>query len=130
MTIPPFNSAEPIVSDTGTATQVFRRQMTALIDAANDTATLAAAAVTQGTRVIASGGLQVGGALGPDVGVALYAVKTTVALLPTATRADGDWAYAKDGRLPGQGAGAGTGVPCFYSRGVWIAVTSGAAVTA
>jgi hypothetical protein len=100
------------------------------VDAAH---VLARDAVPQGTVVAAAGGLQVGGALGGpkggNVGVALYAAVTGVALLP-AGATEGDWAYAVDGRKPGEGAGSGTGVPCFWSGAAWISACSGAAVTA
>ena len=130
MTVAPFNFAAPITDADGQATQAFRTWMTAVTTAVNSALALAQAAVPQSRRVIAAGGLQVGGTLQSDVGVALYKIKTTVAQLPTTTTAAGDWAYALDGRKPGEGGGAGTGVPCFWSSGSWIAVTSGVAVTA
>jgi hypothetical protein len=89
----------------------------------------ALAAVPQTTQVVAGGGLQVGGALNQNVPVTLYVASTTVAMLPVSGLSQGDWAYAQNGRKPGEGAGAGTGVPCFWSGSSWIAVTSGAAVT-
>jgi hypothetical protein len=92
--------------------------------------TAAMAAAPAARQIVGVGGLQVGGALTGNVAVALYAAKTTVAGLPTTGVAEGDWAYALNGRKPGQAAGAGTGVPCFWSAGAWIAVTSGVAVTA
>jgi hypothetical protein len=76
---------------------------------------MAAAAVPRTTQVVAGGGLQVGGALNGNVALALYRVKTTVALLPASGNSEGDWAYALDGRKGGEGAGAGTGTPCFWS---------------
>ncbi|HEY3797151.1 MAG TPA: hypothetical protein VGL58_02275 [Caulobacteraceae bacterium] len=90
---------------------------------------LATAAVPQGTEVVAAGGLQNGGALGGNVGLALYRTKDAAANLPTSAVGEGDWAYALDGRKPGEGAGAGTGVPVIYSQGSWISAYSGAAVT-
>jgi len=54
---------------------------------------------------------------------------TCQANLPSSA-AEGDWAYALNGRKTGEAAGAGTGVPCWRSNGAWIAVDSGAAVTA
>jgi hypothetical protein len=89
----------------------------------------AVAAVPQVTQVVAGGGLQVGGALTGNVPVTLYVARTSVAMLPTSGLAQGDWAYALNGRKPGEGSGAGTGVPCFWSGTSWIAATSGAAVT-
>ena len=88
----------------------------------------AQASVPQSTQIIAGGGLQVGGQLSGNVAIALYRVKAAVAALPSAGNAEGDWAYAINGRKPGEGAGAGTGVPCFWSNGAWVAATSGATV--
>jgi hypothetical protein len=42
----------------------------------------------------------------------------TVAALPASPNA-GAIAYASNGRKVGEGAGLGTGVPCYYSNGVW-----------
>jgi hypothetical protein len=95
------------------------------IDAAH---ALASAAVPQGTEVVAAGGLQNGGALGGNVGLALYRTKDAVANLPTSAVSEGDWAYALDGRKPGEGAGVGTGVPVIFSQGSWVSAYSGAAV--
>jgi hypothetical protein len=96
------------------------------VDAAYKAAVAAAPAATQ---VLGAGRLSGGGALSGNVAVALYRVKAIVAALP-AKATEGDWAYALNGRKPGEGAGAGTGVPCFWSGTHWIAVTSGVAVTA
>jgi hypothetical protein len=46
----------------------------------------------------------------------------TVAQLPTntdGTLVNGSFAFATNGRKVGEGAGAGTGVPVYYSGGVW-----------
>ena len=53
----------------------------------------------------------------------------TVAALPAGMEA-GAKAFASNGRKPAQGAGAGTGVEVFFDGTAWIAVTSGAAITA
>ena len=55
----------------------------------------------------------------------------TVAGLPT-TGANGEWAFAGNGRKPGEGGGAGTGVPVFFNSatGTWFSYCSGAVVTA
>jgi hypothetical protein len=90
----------------------------------------AQASVRQSTQVIAGGGLQVGGQLSDNVAIALYRVKAAVAALPRAGNAEGDWAYAINGRKPAEAAGSGTGVPCFWSNGAWVAATSGAPVAA
>jgi hypothetical protein len=93
----------------------------------------AAAAVPQTTQVVAGGGLQIGGGLSGNVAVALYRVKTTVAMLPASGNSEGDWAYALDGRKSAEGAGAGTGMPCFWSTaagvGGWY-TASGVAIAA
>jgi hypothetical protein len=91
---------------------------------------LAGAAVPRGTEVVGGGGLQNGGALGGNVAVALYVARTAVASLPTVKVSEGDWAYALDGRKPGEGSGAGTGVPCFWSAGAWVSACDGAAAMA
>ena len=97
------------------------------IDAAH---TLAVAAAPRVTQIVAGGGLQAGGPLSGNVGLSLYQEKCAVAELPASGNTEGDWAYALDGRKPGESGGAGTGVPCFWSNGAWVAATSGATVTA
>jgi len=54
----------------------------------------------------------------------------TVANLPTTGVAAGLLAYASNGRKAGEGAGAGTGVLVFRDGANWIAVDTGAPVTA
>lgn len=135
--VPRLNSNEPIVEPgSGQATDYFYRLWQALVsrtggesDKVDAAHTLAIGAVPQGTQVVAGGGLQVGGALGGNVGVALYAAIALTAYLPTTGVVEGDWAYALDGRKPGEAAGAGTGVPVWRSRSSWYAVSSGAVVT-
>jgi hypothetical protein len=90
--------------------------------------TTAQQAVPATAEVVAGAGLQGGGRVGPNVGLSLYVAITNVANLPTSA-AEGDWVYALNGRKTGEAAGAGTGVPCWSSNNVWIAVDSGAAVT-
>jgi hypothetical protein len=53
-----------------------------------------------------------------------------VAGLP-ATAANGQYAFAANGRKPGEGAAAGTGVPVFFNSvtGTWFSYSSGAVVT-
>lgn len=53
-----------------------------------------------------------------------------VAALP-ATGAAGQFAWASNGRKPGEGAGSGTGVPVFWnpSTAQWFSYLSGAVVT-
>lgn len=90
---------------------------------------LASAAVPQTRQVLGAGGLQNGGGLDVNLGLTLYRSIDALANLPTVAISEGDWAYALDGRKPGEGAGAGTGVPCFWSKASWISACSGAAVT-
>lgn len=130
MSIPLFNHAGPIVDAHGRPLKPYRDWMDAVTRALNTAAGLAAAAAPQSRNVVASGGLQVGGTLSDDVGVALYKVLTVVASLPTSGNLDGDWAYALNGRKVGEGAGAGTGVPCWWSGTHWYAVDSGLTVAA
>ncbi|MEO8927304.1 MAG: hypothetical protein ABI306_09085 [Caulobacteraceae bacterium] len=99
------------------------------VDKVDDAHTMAANAVPQPTQVVAGGGLQIGGAMTGNVAVALYAAITAVALLPTNVN-QGDWAFAQDGRKNGEGAGSGTGVPCFWDGHAWKAVDTGATVSA
>jgi hypothetical protein len=90
----------------------------------------ASQAAAPGTaEVVAGAGLQGGGQVGPNVGLSLYLARTDVASLPTSA-AEGDWAYALNGRKTGEAAGSGTGVPVWWSNGHWVAVDSGAAVAA
>jgi hypothetical protein len=95
------------------------------IDAAH---ALASAAVPQSRQVVGAGGLQNGGGLAANVGLTLYRSIDALANLPITAISEGDWAYALDGRKPGEGAGAGTGVPVIYSQGGWVSAYSGAAV--
>lgn len=130
MTIPNL-SAAAIVDKVGNPTRAFLGLINRLIDAHNIASGLAAGAVPNTRQVIAAGGLQAPApSLSADVGIVFYKAMTDVADLPTAGNAIGDWAFAFNGRKPGEAAGSGTGVPCFWSNNVWIAATSGAAVAA
>jgi hypothetical protein len=132
---PPFST--PFL-DGGFVSGVWRFFLSALFDAVYgegfdkiDAAhTVAIAAVPKATQVIAGGGLQgAGSSLSGNVGIAFYRTRAPATSLPLSGNDEGDWAYAYDGRKPGEGPGSGTGVACFWSAGHWIAVTSGAAVT-
>lgn len=91
----------------------------------------AAAAAPASAQVVAVGGLQgSGSAIGENVGIALYRAITGLSGLPATGNHEGDWAYCLDGRKTGEGAGAGTGVPVWWSNGGWYAADSGAAVAA
>ncbi|MBA3811527.1 MAG: hypothetical protein H0X27_07780 [Caulobacteraceae bacterium] len=135
--VPQPNWAWPIEDGSGLASRWFRDLVQALyervggqsdkVDAAH---ALGTGAVARGMQVIAAGGLQVGGALGGNVGLAFYRAVDAVAALPTAGLAPGDWAYALNGRKNGEGTGAGTGVPVFWDGAAWKAVDTGATVAA
>jgi hypothetical protein len=135
--VPAPNFAKPIVDEGGYAETWFQWFLRGLYDRTGGTDDkvdaahgLASNAVPQTTEIVTAGGLKSGGALTGNVGVTLYTAKATVANLPTSGNSTGDWAFATNGRKPGESAGAGTGVPCFWSGSNWFAVTSGAAVTA
>jgi hypothetical protein len=49
-------------------------------------------------------------------------ISTTVALLPTGT--EGLRAYATNGRKISEGPGVGSGVPVYFSSGLWRVVSS------
>ena len=129
MTFPSFNFSQPVVDADGFASKPLRDWMAAVAGAVNAAATTAAT-VPSTRNVVTVGGLHGGGALSADIGLRLYKVSTIVASLPTSGNANGDLAYALNGRKPGEAAAAGTGVVVFWSRSAWIAVTSGVAVTA
>ncbi len=95
-----------------------------------DTAhSLAVNAVPQSREVVAGGGLQIGGQLTGNVGLALYKTVDQVSNLPSTGNAEGDVAYALNGRKSGEGAGSGTGVPVWWSGSHWYAFWSSAVVT-
>lgn len=61
----------------------------------------------------------------------LWANQYTVAALPVAPQAiEGMQAYATNGRKVGEGVGAGTGVPVYYSALAWRVFSTDAAVVA
>jgi hypothetical protein len=130
---PPFKV--PLTDASGQVSRAWQAFIQALyersggsIDKVDAAHTAALAAAPRSARVFGVGGLHAGGDLSGDVAVALYRAVGTVASLPTAGVADGDWAYAVDGRKAGEAAGAGTGVPVWWSGGRWFAVDSGAVV--
>jgi hypothetical protein len=134
----PFQDfSQPIVDPrTGLATSFFDTLMRALInrtggasDKVDAAHALASAAVPRGTEVVAGGGLQDGGRLGGNVGVALYRAMAPVENLPAAAQ-EGDWAYALDGLKPGESSGSGTGAPVFWANGGGGSACSGATVEA
>jgi hypothetical protein len=135
--VPPLDFSQPFVDSRGFLTQwaswwlsnIYDRTggTTDKVDAAHSLASNAAPATTQ---IVANGGLQVGGDLTDNVGVALYRAKCAVADLPATGNTEGDWAYALNGRKTGEGSGAGTGVPVWWSNGAWVAADSGATVAA
>lgn len=134
--VPPPPHPLPMTGADGSLTRPWRAFFVGLYNRVGGTAdkvdaahTLAVGAVPQGTQVVASGGLQVGGALGGNVGLALYTVFTNVAGLPVSANR-GDFAFALDGRKAGEGAGLGTGTPVWWGGASWIAVDTGATVAA
>jgi hypothetical protein len=134
--VQPFDTSRPCVDGRGFATNWFANFLIDLrgrtggpADKVETASLAAAAAAPASTLVVAGGGLQGGASLAANIGLRLYCVIGTVASLPTSGVTTGDWAYAVDGRKPGEGAGGGTGVPCFWSNASWISVTSGVVVT-
>ncbi|MFO0610681.1 MAG: hypothetical protein U0324_46395 [Polyangiales bacterium] len=55
---------------------------------------------------------------------------SVAAILALPSPAAGERAFASNGRKPGEGVGAGTGVPCFYDGGGWFSGCDGAALAA
>ncbi len=58
----------------------------------------------------------------------VFTSAATVAALPVG--AEGQLAYASDGRKVGEGPGAGTGVPVYFSAGSWRVFSTDLAVAA
>jgi hypothetical protein len=136
--IPPWQL--PMVDAAGRVTAAWQWWFAQMFDRSGGTAdkidaahAAAVGAVPKSTEVIAGGGLQIGGALGGNVALALYTTKATVADLPTEGASEGDWAYALDGLKSGETAGNGTGVPVWWSTpagvGGWF-TGDGSAVSA
>jgi len=130
MPLASLSASDPVVDTAGRPTRYFQALINNVISALNITSPLAAGAVPASRGVVAAGGLQGGGTLGAEVGLSLYSAVTTVAALPTTGNSVGDFAYAADGRKPGESAGAGTGVPVWWDGAHWYAVCSGAVVAA
>ena len=124
------SGSTPIVEKSGRPTAGFQGWLANLANAVNAASSQAAASASSGLTIVATGGLQRGGSLADEVGIALYRAIKPVAQLPSSGNSPGDWAYALDGRKPGKPGGAGTGVPVFWSVTAWFSVTSGAPVTA
>ena len=59
--------------------------------------------------------------------LAIYLNRYTVVKLPAGT--EGRIAFATNGRKVGEGPGAGTGVPVYFSNGFWRVFSTDAAVT-
>jgi len=59
-----------------------------------------------------------------------WAPLTVAAINALAAPSEGEVAYASDGRKPGEGAGAGTGVPAFYDGAAWFSFCDGQALAA
>lgn len=122
MTLARFSAAQPITGPSGRASVYLLGWLSELVSAVNASTTPVNDPAHSGCAVIAAGGLQGGGGLDADVGIALYRTVSSVAQLPSAGNRPGDWAYALDGRKPGEIAGAGTGVPVFWSHTTWFSV--------
>ena len=138
--LPQPDFAKPATDGRGFLTGWFKAWVQAMdaragarFDKIDEAHATALAAAPQSTQVVAGGGLQIGGALTGNVGLALYAAIAPLASLPTTGLSEGDIAYALDGRKSGEGAGAGSGTPCWWSvvsgTGGWYAFGSGALVT-
>jgi hypothetical protein len=123
--IPPWQL--PMVDAAGKITTPWQSWLSQMFDRSGGTVdkvdaahTAALDAVPQSTEVVAGGGLQIGGALGGNVAVALYRVKLVVASLPATGNSEGDWAYALDGCKTGETTGHGTGVPVWWSTSAGV----------
>ena len=130
MTLRTISAASPIVGAGGRPSAYFQGWLSSIVESLNAAAQLATAAAPARLNIVPTGGLQRGGSLQDDVGVALYRAKATVDQLPMTGNTAGDWAYALDGRKPGETDGGGTGVPVFWSASAWFSVTSGYQVSA
>lgn len=99
------------------------------VDKIDQAFALASGAVPNTVEVIASSGIEGGGDLTGNVSVRLGVGDFTVATLP-AVASGRQWAFALDGRKNGEGAGLGSGTWVWFDSTNWIAVDSGAPVTA
>ena len=125
MTLARLSALQPIVASSGRPTAYLLSLISDIVSAVNEIASAASAAVPATRNVVGVGGLHGGGPLSDEVGLALYRALAPVSRLPSAGLALGDWAFALDGRKPGEAAGAGTGVPVFWSRIGWCSVSGG-----
>ena len=125
MTVKALSFGAPLIGAGGRPTPYFQGWLSSVADALNAAADQAARAAPSTLNIVAAGGLQRGGPLSDEVGIALYRATKPVSQLPMTGNSPGDWAYAVDGRKPGESNGQGTGVPVFWSVTAWISVTSG-----
>lgn len=130
MTLARLSPVQPVTAPSGRPTTYLLGWVSDLVAAFNLLSARTDSAVPTTRTVAAAGGLQGGGALAADVGLALYRVVVPVARLPLGGNAPGDWAYAVDGCKPGEAAGSGTGVPVFWSHSAWFSACGGVPVTA
>ncbi len=130
MTLRIISAASPIVGAGGRPSAYFLGWLSSIVEALNTATQLASAAAPTSLNIVPTGGLQRGGPLSDEVGVALYRAMTTVDQLPTMGNTPGDWAYAVNGRKPGESEAQGTGVPVFWSVSAWFSATSGSQVSA
>ena len=130
MTFKTISAAAPIIGSGGRPSAYFLGWLSSVVDALNASTQQASAAVPSTLNIVPTGGLQRGGPLSEDVGVSLYRAMVMVDQLPMIGNTPGDWAYALNGRKPGESDGAGTGVPVFWSVAAWFSATSGYQVSA
>lgn len=130
MTLARLSAVQPVTGPSGRATLYLLGWIADLMAALDALSARTVNGVPSTRTVVAAGGLQGGGALAADVGLSLYRVAAPVAQLPLSGNTPGDWAYAVDGRKPGEAAGSGTGVPVFWSHTAWFSACGGAQVAA
>lgn len=105
--------------------------MAVVVSAGKLTITTSTLAMT----VFGSGSVGIGASANADdgntlqIGGMVSIGRYTVATLP-ATPTNNPLAYATNGRKVGEGSGAGTGVPVYYSNGAWRVFSTDAAVQA
>jgi hypothetical protein len=127
VTAPDDNSAvlSPTLSDAIAAVQFYATQVaaaqTAIMNAQSIVNDAENVALTAAANAFAAAAAAAASATGSGV-------STTVALLPAGT--EGLRGYATNGRKAGEGAGSGSGVPVYYSAGIWRAIRTDTVVLA
>lgn len=134
--VPTPQFGQPLVNGDGVVTKGWRDFLQGIFNRIGgpqdkvDAAAQASDAVIASRLVIAGAGLSGGGELSADITIRLYRVVTTVAALPSTDNQPASWAFATDGRKPGEGAAAGTGCPVIWTNGAWYSAFSGSVVAA